>query len=84
MDRDQNAVNQDAINRREWERPGNWTGWFGTYSSSRDTRIWVPNRTGALGMMPNTGHLGGKLIVGAFLGLVLGGPLVTIIWRAMR
>jgi uncharacterized membrane protein len=74
---------QNAINQHEWEQPGNWTGWFGTYSSPRDTRLFVPNRVGG-GMMPNTGHLIGKVLVGAFLLLVIGLPLLAIIWRGIH
>ena len=77
---DRNAIDQDAVNQREWERPGNWTGWFGTYSSPRDSRWFVPNRTGGLGSMPNTAHLAGALFVAVPVLLILS-VLAGIIWR---
>lgn len=51
------AESEDAINQHEWEQPVNWSGWFGAYSSRRDTRLWVPKRsmTGT-GMALNFGH----------------------------
>jgi uncharacterized membrane protein len=56
------ADSEDAINQREWEQPVNWTGWFGAYSSKRDTRLWVPKRpmTGS-GMALNLGHPAAKI-----------------------
>jgi uncharacterized membrane protein len=78
---DHDAIDQDAVNRLEWERPGNWTGWLGTYSSARDSRWFVPNRTGALGLMPNTAHLPGKLVAAIPVLLVLS-VMAGILWRA--
>ena len=56
------ADSEDAINQWEWEQPVNWTGWFGAYSSKRDTRLWVPKRpmTGS-GMALNLGHPSAKI-----------------------
>jgi len=58
-DHDESA---DAINQLEWEQPVNWSGWFGAYSSRRDTRLWVPKRpmTGT-GMALNFGHPSAKI-----------------------
>jgi uncharacterized membrane protein len=55
---------QVLINQREWERPENWTGWFGSYSSTVDERLWVPKRpmTG-IGQALNFGHPGAKTFV---------------------
>jgi uncharacterized membrane protein len=55
------AESEDAINQQEWEQPVNWSGWFGSYSSRRDTRLWVPKRpmTGT-GMAINFGHPSAK------------------------
>ena len=55
---------QESINQREWERPENWTGWFGSYSSALDNRLWVPKRpmTGT-GDALNFGHPGAKTVV---------------------
>jgi molybdate transport system substrate-binding protein len=48
---------QDPIEQREWETPSNWSGWFGSYSSKLDSRLWVPKRpmTGS-GSTLNLGH----------------------------
>ena len=55
---------QDVINQREWEQPVNWSGWFGSYSSGLDTRLWVPKRpmTGT-GQALNFGHPGAKTFI---------------------
>jgi uncharacterized membrane protein len=49
---------QEFINRQEWERPDNWTGWMCIYRSARDTRIWVPKRNPAMGLTLNFAHRG--------------------------
>lgn len=49
-------MDQDGINREEWERPENWRGALGMYRSSRDTRLWVPKRAGWMGWTINTAH----------------------------
>jgi uncharacterized membrane protein len=51
---------QDAINKQEWERPENWSGWFGTYRSTRDQRLWVPKRNPRLGWTLNFAHPGAR------------------------
>ena len=55
---------EDANNQYEWEQSYNWSGWFGAYSSTRDTRLWVPKRpiTGT-GMALNFGHPGAKTVM---------------------
>ena len=57
---------QGIINQREWEQPVNWTGWSGSYSSTRDTRLWVPKRpiTGT-GQALNFGHPHAKTFIAA-------------------
>ena len=82
MDRD--TAHQDSINQTEWANPRNWTGFMGLYGSPRDTRILVPNNTKALGYLPNTAHLGGKLYVAAVLVILLGWPLFAILARILR
>ena len=70
-------ASRDEINRREWERPGNWSG--GRYSSRLDDRLWVPKRplTGS-GQALNFGHpqakwfIAAMCIVPAALALVIG------------
>jgi uncharacterized membrane protein len=54
----------DEINDYEWGRLENWSGWFGSYSSPRDTRLWVPKRpmTGE-GFALNFGHPGAKTVL---------------------
>ena len=49
---------QDVINQQEWESPENWTGWFGTYRSARDARLWVPKKNPRLGWTLNFAHRG--------------------------
>jgi uncharacterized membrane protein len=70
---------QDEINQREWERPSNWTGWFGSYSSASDQRLWVPKRplTGS-GQTLNFGHPQAKWFVAALL-MIPGAVLLAII-----
>ena len=64
---------EDAINQEEWERPTNWTGWFGAYSSRRDTRLWVPKRpmTGT-GLALNFGHPSAKVVMAAMCSVPAG------------
>jgi uncharacterized membrane protein len=59
---------QDEINRRAWEHPSNWTGWFGSYSSASDLRLWVPKRplTGS-GQALNFGHPQAKWFIAAMV-----------------
>lgn len=53
-------MDQQEINRQEWENPENWSGGlFGLYFSKRDTRIWVPKSVPALGWTVNVGHPAG-------------------------
>lgn len=53
-------MDQQEINRREWENPANWSGGiFGLYFSKKDTRIWVPKSIPAFGWTVNVGHPAG-------------------------
>ena len=56
MHRPDTAHDQHAINEQEWRRPENWRGLLGSYSSPRDTRLWVPKSTPALGWTLNFAH----------------------------
>lgn len=47
---------QERLNQQEWAKPENWTGWFGSYRSPRDTRVWVPKRNPAFGWTLNVAH----------------------------
>lgn len=76
---------QDEINDDEWRRLENWAGWFGSYSSARDTRLWVPKRpmTGE-GFALNFGHPGARMV---FIGIVIipaGGALVVALLLLTR
>ena len=55
---------QDVSSQREWEQAANWSGWFGSYSSKVDTRLWVPKRpmTGT-GQALNFGHPGARTFI---------------------
>ena len=53
-------MNQTDINEREWANADNWSGgFFGVYFSKRDTRVWVPKSTPALGWTLNLGQPAG-------------------------
>jgi uncharacterized membrane protein len=77
------AETEDEINDYEWGRLENWSGWFGSYSSARDTRLWVPKRpmTGE-GFTLNCGHPGAKTVLIGFCivpaALVLTGILLFV------
>jgi uncharacterized membrane protein len=51
-------MTQDDINRSEYENPANWS--LLTYSSTKDSRIFVPKRRG-VGVTMNFGHKKGKV-----------------------
>lgn len=51
-------MTQDEINQREWENPANWS--VLTYSSPRDSRVFVPKRRG-VGVTMNFGHKNGRI-----------------------
>ncbi len=51
-------MTQDDINQHEWENPANWS--FLTYSSGKDSRMFVPKRRG-IGVTMNFGHKKGKI-----------------------
>lgn len=62
-------MNQDEINKSEWENPDNWASprWLGIYFSKRDTRIWVPKSNPGLGWTVNFAQPKG---IAWFLGLI--------------
>jgi uncharacterized membrane protein len=68
-------MTQDEINQGEWSNPENWS--LFTYSSTKDTRIFVPKRFG-FGWTLNFGRRGAKIWFAAFLSI----PLLTfaILW----
>jgi uncharacterized membrane protein len=59
-------TDEERTNHREWERPENWMGWFGSYSSAADTRLWVPKRamTGS-GLTLNFARPGARAAIAA-------------------
>ena len=59
-------MTQDTINQSEWDNRENWS--VLTYSSPRDSRLFVPKRKG-FGWTLNFGHAGGKIVFGVFLAL---------------
>ena len=59
-------MTQDDINQREWENPANWS--ILTYSSPKDSRIFVPKRR-SFGWTINFGNISGKIVFGLFLAL---------------
>jgi len=76
---------QDAINQREWEQPVNWSGWFGSYSSTVDSRLWVPKRpmTGT-GQALNFGHPGARTFVAGMCIIPLALVHVLVLMRFAR
>ena len=70
-------MNQETVNREEWENPDNWTGprWLSVYFSKRDLRVWVPKQMPGLGWTVNLGRPGG---VAWLFAVILGLPLLVI------
>jgi len=60
-------MTQDDINQSEWENPANWS--LLTYSSAKDSRIFVPKRRG-VGVTMNFGHKKGKVSFMVMLALL--------------
>lgn len=71
-------MNQQQINRAEWEDERNWSGprWLGVYFSKNDTRTVVPKRIEGMGWTINVGRPGG---VFALVGVIVGIPLLIIL-----
>jgi uncharacterized membrane protein len=70
---------QEEINQREWEQRSNWSGWFGSYSSTVDTRLWVPKRPMmGTGQALNFGHAGAKTVV-AGMGIIPAALLLVVV-----
>ncbi len=63
-------MRSDEIDRAEWESPDNWWGGaFGVYVSRRDSRVWVPKRSPALGGTLNFGRPASWLWLAALLAI---------------
>lgn len=54
-------MNQQAINDQEWQNPERWKNLF--YSSSKDSRLWVPKKNPTMGWTVNLGHKYGKIVL---------------------
>ena len=59
-------MTQDDINRAEWENRANWT--LFCYNSSKDSRVFVPKRSG-IGWTINFGHPNGKVVFGSLMAM---------------
>ena len=70
-------MDQDEINRAEWENPDNWSGPRGmsVYFSKRDCRTWVPKQKPNMGWTINLGKTAGVYWLIAFL---VGMPLLFL------
>ena len=71
-------MTQDEINRREWQKPENWTAgsrWLCVYFSHSDSRVLVPKRNPAHGWTLNLAKPGG---VAGLLACILVPVVVTI------
>jgi uncharacterized membrane protein len=72
-------VNQDEINKSEWENPANWTAGskhLCVYFSHKDSRTWVPKRIPSMGSTLNLGRRSG---VAWLVGFMIGIPVFTIV-----
>ncbi|RBP47130.1 DUF5808 domain-containing protein [Arenicella xantha] len=63
-------MSQSETNQKEWEDEQNWVPWFGIYSSTMDSRLWVRKRMPAWGWTINFGHSNGKITFWLILGFV--------------
>lgn len=75
-------MDQQQINRSEWEDQRNWSGpiWLGVYFSKNDTRTWVPKRIPGMGWTINVGRSSGVLwLVGTIIGIPLLVVLATVL-----
>jgi uncharacterized membrane protein len=71
------ARTEQDINNAEWHDPRNWHGgWLGLYSSSRDTRMFVPKRQPWMGFTVNFARPSGVL---ALLLIVAVGLAVVVV-----
>jgi len=66
-------MDQQQINRQEWENPLNWSGpvWVGVYRSRRDSRTWVPKRLPAMGWTLNFGRRAAWAWLGAVVAVAV-------------
>lgn len=72
-------MNQDEINKAEWENPANWTKGsklLCVYFSHKDTRTWVPKRIPWMGSTLNLGKTSG---VAWLTGFLAGIPIIFLI-----
>jgi uncharacterized membrane protein len=62
-------MDQDEINRAEWENADNWSGpkWMSVYFSKRDSRTLVPKQIRAMGGTLNLGKKAGVFCLIAFV-----------------
>ena len=70
-------MNQDEINKKEWENPDNWTGPtnMSVYFSKKDSRTWVPKMKPWMGWTLNLGQPSGV----RWLVLCIIGPIILVI-----
>ncbi len=72
-------MNQDEINKAEWENPDNWTSgskWLRVYFSRKDSRTWVPKQNQRMGSTLNLGKSTG---VAWLVGFLLGIPALILL-----
>jgi len=72
-------MNQDEINKAEWENPDNWSlgsKWLRVYFSRKDSRTWVPKQTPWMGSTLNLGKSAG---VAWLVGFLLGIPALILL-----
>jgi uncharacterized membrane protein len=74
---------QNEINEEEWRRLSNWSS-IGTYSSARDTRIWVPKRAGGEGWTPNFGQPAGRWSMLGLFSVPIGLLLLFVLYQIFK
>ena len=60
-------MNQDEINERERNNPGNWGKLLGFYRSKVDSRVWVPKPRPWMGWTLNLANPFARLLVLLFI-----------------
>jgi uncharacterized membrane protein len=74
-------MNQNEINRAEWNNPENWAGpkAFAVYFSKRDSRTVVPKRLTWMGWTVNLARTAGVFwLMGVLVGIPLAVMLIVI------
>ena len=80
-------MDQDQINRAEWENSDNWSGpkALSVYFSKRDSRTWVPKQKPNIGWTINLGKTAGVYwLIALLFGMPILVLVITVIIMASR